>query len=74
MNNTKKKLPNILIIVPDEMRGDTINNPVVKTPHIESIAEEGVIFTQNFSANPVCGPSRVCTFTGQYPHDGGHKK
>ena len=74
MSDELEHLPNIVILVPDEMRGDTVNNPHVQIPNIESIAEDGgVIFTNNFSVNPVCGPSRVCTFTGQYPHNGGHR-
>ncbi|MFX1536282.1 MAG: sulfatase-like hydrolase/transferase, partial [Promethearchaeota archaeon] len=61
------------MIVADEMRGDVINNSFVQTPNIDSIVEDGVAFTNNFSVNPVCAPSRVCTFTGQYPHNGGHR-
>lgn len=66
-------LPNIVILVPDEMRGDTINNPAVRIPNINSIGEDGVVFTNSFAVNPVCAPSRCCTFTGQYPHDGAHR-
>jgi len=66
-------LPNLLIFVPDEMRGDVIHNPNLKIPNIRSIANDGVIFTNNFSVNPVCGPSRVCTFTGTYPMAGAHR-
>lgn len=73
MSDETNDLQNIVIFVADEMRGDTVNNPHVKIPNIESIAEDGVIFTNNFTVNPVCGPSRVCTFTGQYPHNGGHR-
>ena len=43
-------------------------------PNMRGIVDDGgVIFTQNFSVNPVCAPSRICTFTGQYPHNGGHR-
>jgi len=71
-------LPNILIFMPDEMRADTISmdnhiNPVMKTPHIDSVAKDGVIFTNCFTVNPVCGPSRCCTFTGQFVHSNGHR-
>jgi len=72
------KLPNILIFMPDEMRGDAISlngniNPVIKTPHIDSLIENGVSFTNCFTVNPVCAPSRCCTFTGQYVHSGAHR-
>lgn len=72
-NNNQNELPNIVILVPDEMRGDTVNNPVVQTPNIDSIADDGVIFTNTFAVNPVCAPSRCCTFTGLYPHTGGFR-
>ncbi|MBD3351515.1 MAG: sulfatase-like hydrolase/transferase, partial [Candidatus Lokiarchaeota archaeon] len=69
-----KTRPNILIIMPDEMRGDIINNPHLNIPNIESIAsDEGTMFTNAFSVNPVCGPSRCCNFTGQFVHNGGHR-
>lgn len=67
------KLPNIIILIADEMRGDIIQNSQVKIPHIRSIGNDGVTFTNNFSVNPVCGPARCCMFTGQYPHNNGHR-
>lgn len=69
----KNEPPNIVILMPDQMRGDTVNNPFVHIPNIDSIGEDGAVFTKNFVVYPVCGPSRCCTFTGQYPHDGAHR-
>ncbi|MGV9171596.1 MAG: sulfatase-like hydrolase/transferase [Promethearchaeia archaeon] len=69
----RQLLPNLLILVADEMRGDVISNSMVKIPNIRSIGKDGVTFTNNFSVNPVCGPARCCMFTGQYPHNGGHR-
>ena len=71
MNSESK--PNIIIIVPDEMRGDVIGNRKVQKPTIDSLCEDGVTFSNNFSVNPVCAPSRCCMFTGLYPHNGGHR-
>lgn len=70
--------PNIIFFVPDEMRGDCISldgrrNPTIKTPNIDNLAKDGVAFTNCFTVNPVCGPSRCCTFTGQYVHSNGHR-
>ncbi len=77
MGKMKKKAdsrPNILIFVPDEMRGEVITNPQIKMPNMRGLVDDGgIIFTQNFSVNPVCAPSRICTFTGQYPHNGAHR-
>jgi len=74
----KQPLPNIIIFVPDEMRGDTVslgkkNNPYINTPNIDRLANDGVAFTQCFTVNPVCTPSRCCTFTGQYVHSNSHR-
>jgi len=60
--------------MPDEMRGEVISNSSVEMSHVHSVAEYGgVIFTNNFSVNPVFAPSRICTFTGQYPHNEEHR-
>ncbi len=74
----KEVLPNIVIFMPDSMRGDTISlggtvNSNIFTPNMDQLAEEGVAFTNCFSVNPVCVPSRCSTFTGQYVHSNGHR-
>ncbi|MBN2156733.1 MAG: sulfatase-like hydrolase/transferase [Candidatus Lokiarchaeota archaeon] len=66
--------PNILIFIPDEMRGEVITNTSIQMPNVRGLQDDGgIIFTHNFSVNPVCAPSRICTFTGQFPHNGGHR-
>ncbi len=40
----------------------------VGTPHLQQLAEEGVLFRQSFSAAPTCSPSRAALCTGMYPH------
>ena len=72
------KLPNIIIFTADEMRGDCISlggkiNSVIKTPTIDDLAMDGVAFTNCFTVNPVCVPSRIAVFTGQYVHSSGHR-
>jgi len=74
----ENKLPNIVIFVPDSMRGDAISldrkvNPIIETPNLDALAREGTAFTNCFSTNPVCTPSRCCTFTGQYIHSCSHR-
>ncbi|MBY9008722.1 MAG: sulfatase-like hydrolase/transferase [Candidatus Lokiarchaeota archaeon] len=74
----EKSLPNIVFFVPDELRGDCISleckiNPIIKTPNIDQFAKDGVAFRNCFTVNPVCGPSRCCTFTGQYVHSNNHR-
>ena len=43
----------------------------VPTPHIQRLAEEGVLFRQAFNAAPTCSPSRAALLTGQVPHSCG---
>jgi len=43
----------------------------VVTPALQKFAEEGVLFRQNFCANPTCSASRAAMLTGQYAHSCG---
>ena len=43
----------------------------VPTPHLQRLAEEGVLFRQAFSAAPTCSPSRAALLTGQSAHSSG---
>ena len=40
----------------------------VPTPHLQRLAEQGVLFRQAFAAAPTCSPSRASFLTGMYPH------
>ena len=40
---------------------------------MDQVAKEGIAFTNCFTVNTVCVPSRCCTFTGQYVHSNGHR-
>ncbi|GAA4458856.1 sulfatase-like hydrolase/transferase [Novipirellula rosea] len=46
-------------------------HPHIKTPHLNRMAEEGVRFTNFYSAAPVCSPSRVGLLTGRSPNRAG---
>ncbi|GIV77522.1 MAG: putative sulfatase [Litorilinea sp.] len=43
----------------------------VATPHLQRLAEEGMLFRQAFCAAPTCSPSRAALLTGQAPHSSG---
>ena len=69
MNKLTEKM-NILFIITDQQRADHLScmgHPVLRTPHIDSIASEGVRFNKYFSATPICMPNRASFFTGVYP-------
>jgi arylsulfatase A-like enzyme len=43
----------------------------IPTPHLQRLAEQGVLFRKAFSAAPTCSPSRAALLTGQAPHTSG---
>ncbi|HEX5958446.1 MAG TPA: alkaline phosphatase family protein [Hyphomicrobiaceae bacterium] len=60
---------NVLFIMCDQLRFDYLGcygHPVLKTPHIDRLAERGVRFTRAYVQSPICGPSRMSTYTGRY--------
>ena len=61
--------PNILWIVADDLGTDLAcyGTPLVKTPHLDGLASEGVRYTGMFSVASVCSPSRSSLITGMYP-------
>ena len=60
--------PNILIVMTDHQRADTVlpEHPAI-TPNVARLAEEGVTFTNTFCPSPHCCPSRATFFSGLYP-------
>lgn len=62
--------PNIVIIYCDDLGyGDLacFGANDIKTPNIDAIAEQGIKFTEFYSASPVCSPSRAGLLTGRLP-------
>ena len=62
------KQPNILFIMADQMAGPALpmyGHPVVKVPHLEKLAEDGVTFENAYCNNPICAPSRHSMMAGQ---------
>ena len=62
---------NLLILTNDQHRADGLGcmgNPVVKTPVIDRLASEGVLFESHYVQCPQCVPSRSALHTGRYPH------
>ncbi len=66
--------PNVLFVTVDQMRGDCIGalgHPNVRTPHLDRMAREGVLFRNAFASGPVCVPTRKSCFSGLHPHEHG---
>lgn len=58
------KRKNIIFYFSDQQRWDTVNERV--TPNLMKLAEEGTLFENNFTCQPVCGPARACLQSGMY--------
>ena len=62
--------PNFVFIFADDLGwGDLgcYGHPVLKTPYLDKMAEDGLLVSNFYVANPVCSPSRTAVMTGQYP-------
>jgi arylsulfatase A-like enzyme len=63
--------PNIVFILTDDQRYDAMScagHPFLKTPHIDRLAKEGVLFKNAFVTTSLCSPSRGSFLTGCYAH------
>jgi len=63
--------PNIVLVLSDEQHLDTLGcygSPVVRTPHVDRLAGEGMRFTSAWCCSSICSPSRAALFTGLLPH------
>lgn len=61
--------PNIVFCMADDWswpHAGILGDPVVKTPHFDRIAREGVLFENAFVSTPSCTPSRLSILTGQH--------
>ncbi|MBK5258754.1 MAG: sulfatase [Thermoanaerobaculia bacterium] len=66
-----RNAPNILFIMTDDQRKDALGvygNPILKTPNIDRIGNEGARVEQFFVTNSLCAPSRASFLTGLYAH------
>jgi arylsulfatase A-like enzyme len=64
--------PNILVIQTDQQRVDTLRaygGAVCRTPAIDRLAEEGIVFDRAYAVCPICTPARASLQTGLYPHN-----
>ena len=55
----------------DQLRADCLGvagHPLLRTPNVDALAEQGVRFTSAYTTSPLCVPARASITTGLYPH------
>lgn len=60
---------NVLLITLDQFRGDCLScagHPVVRTPHLDALAAQGVRLARHYSQSAPCSPGRASLYTGLY--------
>lgn len=66
--------PNIIVFIADDVSWDDLGaygNKEVKTPVIDQLAKDGLLFTNFYLTASSCSPSRNSILTGRYPHNTG---
>ncbi len=70
MSDATTGRPNFILFITDQHRADFLGcygHPVVRTPHIDSIAAAGTVFDRFHVNSPVCMPNRASLMTGRLP-------
>ncbi len=65
------RAPNILLVLSDDIRWNALGcmgHPHIKTPHIDALAEQGMLFENSFCTTSLCSPSRGSILSGLYAH------
>eukprot|EP00808_Paulinella_micropora_P004206 g19564.t1 len=66
----RDEAPHLLFLMADQLRFDALGaygNGAVKTPNLDRLAKEGMLFKNAYSSTPVCTPARAALLTGQSP-------
>jgi choline-sulfatase len=70
-NGLAEDRPNILFVLADQLSAPFLKihdpNSPIKTPNIDRLAENGVVFENAYCNSPLCAPSRFCMISGQLP-------
>ncbi|MBN38774.1 MAG: N-acetylgalactosamine-6-sulfatase [Opitutae bacterium] len=74
LGKAKEKPTNFVVFLTDDLGwGDLAcyGHPVIQTPNLDKFAQQGMLFTQSYSACGVCSPSRSSILTGRTPYRNG---
>jgi arylsulfatase A-like enzyme len=65
----RQNRPNIIFLLTDDQRWDTLGcmgNPIIRTPNVDELGNNGVLFTNNFVTTSICMTSRASFLSGLY--------
>ncbi len=71
LNKAEIIQPNIVFIITDDHAYQALSaydDKLIKTPHIDRLAKEGMLFKKAFVTNSICSPSRAVALTGKFSH------
>ncbi|MHC4109628.1 MAG: sulfatase family protein [Planctomycetota bacterium] len=71
---TQSKRPNIIFIMTDDHASHALScygSRINKTPNLDRLAKEGMLFENSFCTNSICAPCRAVILTGKYSHING---
>jgi arylsulfatase A-like enzyme len=63
----KEEKPNIIFLLSDDQKDNTfgaMGHPIIQSPNVDKLIDQGVRFSNTYVAEPICAPSRVAMFTG----------
>ena len=65
--------PNLVVVFTDDQVHNAIgyDNPEIRTPHLDALAKQGIIFEKAYIASPICDASRASMMTGLFPQQHG---
>ncbi|MGK7395350.1 MAG: sulfatase family protein [Candidatus Cyclobacteriaceae bacterium M3_2C_046] len=70
-NSSSRTIKNIVVIISDDHSIETIGaygNQQIRTPNMDALAREGMLFQNAYANSPICAPSRQSILSGKYPH------
>ncbi len=78
---SESRPPNLVLIMCDQLRATALGmyadsrtgRSPVRTPHLDALAESGVLYRYAFTPFPQCVPARVARWTGRWPHVNGSR-
>jgi len=71
IRNPENSIENVVVIISDDHSLKTLGcygNQHIRTPNLDQLASEGMMFLNAYAQSPICAPSRQAILSGKYPH------